>query len=197
MVDSKKPTILNLFKSFFVLGTISFGAGMFAVIHQLVVEDNHWLTEEEFRDVVMYSELAPGPFTVHVVMYIGYHLHGWLGLLTCTLAFCLPSVLIILVVVSFFSDWIKAIPGKKYFMMGVWASILASMVSTVIRIGQIVFKPFLILLILLNLALVIFYKMDFAVLVVFTGLIYVGVVRVAGSSNNGNGPPQGAAPTKK
>ncbi len=192
MTSDRRPSLWSLFKSFFILGTISFGAGMFAVIHQLVVEDNHWLTEEEFRDVVMYSELAPGPFTVHVVMYIGYHLLGWRGLITCTLAFCLPSVLIILIVVGFFSDWIKAIPGKKYFMMGVWASILASMVSTVIRIGQIVFKPFLVLLILLNLALVIFYKMDFAVLVVFTGLIYVGVVRVVGGGN-GRGNP---APTK-
>ncbi|MCP5463774.1 MAG: chromate transporter [Deltaproteobacteria bacterium] len=168
------PSLFQLFKSFFALGFVAFGSGMVALVHQLVVEEKKWLSEEDFRDAVTFSELAPGPFTVHVVMYLGYHLRKWPGLLLATLGFSLPSLFFVVLVAITYKDWLFQIPSLRYFMSGVWAAIFASMISTIIRVGKSTFKePLLVGFAVLSLAAILVFKPSFVLLIFGSGFIYM------------------------
>jgi len=172
-VKIQKTSLIQIAKDFLLMGLVSFGPGMFAIIYQRLVVEKEWLSEEEFKDGVTFSELAPGPFTLHVVMYIGYHLRKFPGLLVATLAFSLPSILLVLLIASLHHFFLNQIPGMGAFIIGVWAAILASMISTILRIGKEVFRsPILISLAVASLAGVLFFEMNFILLILMGGALY-------------------------
>ena len=54
---------LKLFWTFFKIGLFGFGGGygMLSLIHNDVVEKQHWISNAEFTDIVAVSQMTPGP----------------------------------------------------------------------------------------------------------------------------------------
>ncbi len=113
---------LQLFWVFFVIGLFTFGGGyaMLSLIQTQVVTAHSWLTESAFTDIVAISQMTPGPVGINCATYVGYevttqagasHLIGVLGSLTATLAVMLPSFIIVLTIVKFYSKF----KGNKIF----------------------------------------------------------------------------------
>lgn len=113
---------LQLFRVFFVIGLFTFGGGyaMLSLIQTQVVTAHSWLTESAFTDIVAISQMTPGPVGINCATYVGYevttqagasHLIGVLGSLTATLAVMLPSFIIVLTIVKFYSKF----KGNKIF----------------------------------------------------------------------------------
>ncbi len=105
---------IQLFWVFFVIGLFTFGGGyaMLSLIQTQVVVTHSWLTESAFTDIVAISQMTPGPIGINCATYVGYevlqnagasHLVGILGSLTATLAVMLPSFLIVLAIVRFYT----------------------------------------------------------------------------------------------
>ncbi|MGN1215936.1 MAG: chromate transporter [Candidatus Cryptobacteroides sp.] len=105
---------LQLFGVFFVIGLFTFGGGyaMLSLIQAQIVSVHGWLTESAFTDIVAISQMTPGPVGINCATYVGYevvtdagagHLAGILGSLTATFAITLPSFLIILAIVRFYT----------------------------------------------------------------------------------------------
>lgn len=65
---------------FFQVGALAFGGGltMIAFIQEQVVNQFHWLTQQEFIDGLALSQFTPGPILM-VAAYIGYKLAGVAG----------------------------------------------------------------------------------------------------------------------
>lgn len=65
---------LRLFLVFSRIGIFNFGGGyaMLSLIHNEVVEKNHWLTSTEFTDIVAISQSTPGPIGINCATYTGY-----------------------------------------------------------------------------------------------------------------------------
>lgn len=65
---------LRLFLVFSKIGIFNFGGGyaMLSLIHNEVVEKNHWLTSTEFTDIVAISQSTPGPIGINCATYTGY-----------------------------------------------------------------------------------------------------------------------------
>ena len=61
-----------------------------------------WLTQAQFTDIVAISQMTPGPIGINSATYIGYTVTGsvW-GSVVATLAVCLPSFLLVLMVSRF------------------------------------------------------------------------------------------------
>ena len=78
------------------IGIFGFGGGyaMLSLIQYEVVDKYHWLTLQEFTDVVAISQMTPGPIGINSATYIGYTATGsvW-GSVIATFAVCLPSFL--------------------------------------------------------------------------------------------------------
>ncbi|MGL4772839.1 MAG: chromate transporter [Clostridium sp.] len=96
--------LLKMFLSFFKIGAFTFGGGyaMIPLIEEEVVNNNKWITKEEFMDILVVSQSLPGALAVNCSTLIGYRLGGIAGGVIGLLGVVLPSFLIILVVVSFF-----------------------------------------------------------------------------------------------
>ena len=54
---------IQLFKTFFWIGMFSFGGGYASMelIRSRVVEQQMWLTTNEFTDIISIAEMTPGP----------------------------------------------------------------------------------------------------------------------------------------
>jgi len=91
----------QLFVSYLKIGLFGFGGGyaMLSLIQHEVVESHHWLTASEFTDIVAISQMTPGPIGINSATYIGYTVTGgvW-GAIVATVAVCLPSFGIVLLI---------------------------------------------------------------------------------------------------
>jgi chromate transporter len=106
--------LLQLFWTFFLIGLFTFGGGyaMLSLIQTEVVVEHAWLSESVFTDIVAISQMTPGPIGINCATYVGYdvmtatgagHLMGIVGSLTATLAITLPSFIIVLMLVRFYT----------------------------------------------------------------------------------------------
>ena len=87
------------------IGVFGFGGGyaMLSLIQFEIVERYHWLTLQQFTDVVAISQMTPGPIGINSATYIGYTVTGniW-GAVVATVAVGLPSFLMVLFISYFF-----------------------------------------------------------------------------------------------
>jgi len=113
---------------FFQVGALAFGGGltMIAFIQEQVVNQFHWLTQQEFIDGLALSQFTPGPILM-VAAYIGYKLAGVAGAVVAATATFLPSFILVLSMLPMFERvrtlvWIKAaMKGVGPAVMGVLA----------------------------------------------------------------------------
>lgn len=103
----------KLFWVFTKIGVFGFGGGyaMLSLIQEEVVERNNWMTKREFTDLVAVSQMTPGPIGINTATYAGYNAMiysgyspsmGVLGAIVATLALCLPSFIMIVIISYFF-----------------------------------------------------------------------------------------------
>ena len=93
---------LKLFWSFFKIGLFGFGGGygMISMIQFDVVDKNGWMTNSEFADILALSQMTPGPISINCATYIGYNQGGVIGAIFTTFALCLPTVLLMVAVIT-------------------------------------------------------------------------------------------------
>jgi len=92
---------LQLFFIFFKIGLFGFGGGyaMLSMIQSDIVTQYHWLTMEQFTNIVAISQMTPGPIGLNCATYVGYTATGdvW-GSILATFALLLPSFVIMIIV---------------------------------------------------------------------------------------------------
>ena len=105
--DVKK--YLRLFFTMLKIGLFTFGGGyaMIALLEHEFVEKKKYLEKQEFLDMVAIAESTPGPIAINAATYIGYKQLGFLGALACTVAICIPSVVIIFAISLFFDAFLS------------------------------------------------------------------------------------------
>ena len=107
---------LQLFGTFFVIGAFTIGGGyaMLSLIQGEVVTAHHWISESTFTDIVAISQMTPGPIGINSATYVGYdvisqatgsHFLGICGSATATLALVIPSFILVLLIVRFYTQF--------------------------------------------------------------------------------------------
>lgn len=94
----------QLFITFFMIGFVSFGGGyaMIPVIKEEVVYQHGWMSATAFTDVIAVAGMSPGPIATNTSVFVGYQVAGVPGAIVSALGMTLPSLIIILIVASFF-----------------------------------------------------------------------------------------------
>ena len=86
------------------IGMFGFGGGyaMLSLIQHEIVDLHHWLTPQQFTDVVAISQMTPGPIGINSATYVGYAVTQsvW-GAVLATVAVCLPSFILVLLISYF------------------------------------------------------------------------------------------------
>ena len=98
----------ELLSVYLKIGLFGFGGGyaMLSLIQFEVVDKHHWLTLQQFTDIVAISQVTPGPIGINSATYIGYTVTGnvW-GAILATFSVCLPSFLLVLFISYFFAKF--------------------------------------------------------------------------------------------
>ena len=95
--------LLQLFKTFFWIGLVSFGGG-YAMIPIISSEVHHygWITTERFTNMIAIAGMSPGPIATNSAILVGYSTAGFLGAITSTIAILIPSMMLVMIVATFF-----------------------------------------------------------------------------------------------
>lgn len=126
---------LQLFFSFLMIGTVSFGGGygMISLIRETVLSYG-WLSEEEFLNFIAVSESTPGPLAVNMATFIGSSQGGILGSFLATLGVVMPSFFIILLIAALLKNFMKY-AGVQAFLSGIRPCVVAMILSTAVTMG--------------------------------------------------------------
>lgn len=92
-----------LFITFAKIGAFTFGGGwaMISIIEREVVDKRHWLSREEFLDLLAVAQSLPGILAVNISVVVGDKLRGLKGALVASAGTILPCFLIILLIAMF------------------------------------------------------------------------------------------------
>lgn len=88
----------DLVRAFLKLGCISFGGPVahISYLREEFVSKRRWLDDAGFGDLVALCQFLPGPASSQLVFALGMHRAGWLGGLTASLCFTLPSAVLMI-----------------------------------------------------------------------------------------------------
>src|SRR6266566_6459689 len=82
------------------LGTFGFGGPIALVgyMHRDLVEQRKWISEEDYREGLALSQLAPGPLAAQLAIYLGFVHYRIPGATLVGLAFVLPSFFMVIAI---------------------------------------------------------------------------------------------------
>jgi chromate transporter len=134
--DYETGTLARLALFFLKAGAFVFGSGLAIVpfLHSGVVNQYHWLTEEQFVDAVAVAMITPGPVVI-TVGFIGYLIGGFPGATVASLTTFLPCYLFTIIPAPYFKKIAKN-NSIKAFVDGITAAVVGALVGAVIVIAS-------------------------------------------------------------
>ena len=137
MNKNKVKLILDIFLTFFKLGSVSFGGGysMIPLIEREVVEEKKWVDKEKIVDILAVSQSLPGAVALNVSAFVGYAVGGVPGALIAWIGNAAPSVIIILTLSVLFSK-ISSYPVVVAAFKGIYPAIVGMIAYAAYKIGK-------------------------------------------------------------
>src|SRR6266480_7870376 len=110
------------------LGTLGFGGPIALVgyMHRDLVEQRKWIAEEDYREGLALSQLAPGPLAAQLAIYLGYVHYRILGATLVGLAFVIPSFLMVIAL-----GWAYVRFGGLQWMQAVFYGVGAAVIGII------------------------------------------------------------------
>lgn len=98
MKENPIYTLKELAIYFLKLGYSGFGGPVALVnyMHRDLVEAKKWISEDEYKEGLALSQLAPGPMASQLSIYLGYVHYGIWGATLCGVLFVVPSFIMVL-----------------------------------------------------------------------------------------------------
>lgn len=180
-MQTRSTSLTELASLFLKLGATAFGgpAAHIAMMEDEVVRRRHWLTREEFLDLLGATNLIPGPNSTEMAIHIGHRRAGWAGLLIAGSCFILPATLIV-GLISWAYVRYGSLPQAEGVLYGVKPVVLAIVLQAIWRLARPALKTRWLLV--LGGAAVIFSFMGVNELVILFGTGIVAAVHKALSS---------------
>jgi len=124
-MNSPSYSLRQLTLYFLKLGAIGFGGPVALVgyMHRDLVEKRKWISEEDYREGLALSQLAPGPLAAQLAIYIGYVHYRIIGATIAGIAFVIPSFLIVLLI-GFFYVKAGGLPWMQALFYGIGAAVI-------------------------------------------------------------------------
>jgi chromate transporter len=115
---------------FLRLGTLGFGGpiALTGYMQKDLVEERGWITKEDYLEGLALAQLAPGPLAAQLAIYLGWVRFGVLGATLVSVAFILPSFLMVLALA-----WLYMRFGGLPWMQGAFYGIGAAVIAIIGR----------------------------------------------------------------
>lgn len=127
-IETPSYTLKDLIIYFLKLGTWGFGGPVALVgyMHRDLVEEKKWISEEDYKEGMALSQLAPGPLAAQLGIYIGYVHYGILGATAAGVAFVIPSFLMVIAI-----GWAYVTYGGISWMQAVFYGVGAAVIGII------------------------------------------------------------------
>lgn len=129
--------LLEMFVIFARIGGFTFGGGyaMLPMLEKEIVNNKHWVTEEELMDYYAIGQCTPGIIAINTATFVGYKIKGVLGAIACTLGVIAPSMVIITVIAAFISNFIE-LSIVKHAFNGIRACVCVLILNAVLKLSK-------------------------------------------------------------
>lgn len=132
--------LLQLFIAFFKIGAFTFGGGwaMISIIEKEIVEKKHWVTKEEFLDLLAVAQSIPGILAVNMAVAVGDKIYGRRGAIISALGTIIPSFAMILFIAIFLTpDMIKNNETLNNIFRGIRPAVVALIIAPVFKTAKV------------------------------------------------------------
>ena len=176
---------LSLMPVYFKIGAFTFGSGwsILAQFEREFIDKRGLITKDDLLELATVGKSLPGIMITNVTMLMGYRIAGWFGGLTSVVCLTLPAILI-LTLVTWFYDWVKANVWFGYAMRGIGGAVVAIIAGAALSLGKEALRQKLAILICAAALAVCLFTNVSNVLIIFTGvilgLLWAGVDRQRG-----------------
>jgi chromate transporter len=138
-VESQEGAVpLSRFVGYFLwLGTIGFGGPIALAGHmqQDLVDERGWIRKEDYLEGLALAQLAPGPLAAQLAIYLGYIRAGILGATAVSVAFVLPSFVMVLVLSAAYVRF-GGLPWMQGMFYGIGAAVIAIIARSAFKLTK-------------------------------------------------------------
>jgi chromate transporter len=129
MTDKPTYTLADISMYFLKLGATGFGGPVALVgyMHRDLVENKKWISEDEYKEGLALSQLAPGPLAAQLGIYLGYVHYGILGATITGVAFIIPSFIMVVLLGMAYKLY-----GGLEWMQAVFYGVSASVIGIIV-----------------------------------------------------------------
>lgn len=121
-------TLWQMVGYIFKLGATGFGGPVALVgyMRRDLVEERHWISDEDFQVGLALAQLAPGPLAAQLAIYLGYVHYKILGATLVGVAFVLPSFAMVVAL-----GWLYVLYGGLTWMQSVFYGVGAAVIGII------------------------------------------------------------------
>lgn len=166
--------LVNLFMAFFRIGLFAIGGAysFLPLIEKEVVQRYHWLTKEEFLDVLGMARILPGAISVKYATYTGYKMAKLPGAIIANFGNLIGPAVLIFFASLVYTKYKNLTLAKSAFSMIQLAmfAMIISVAFQVVSINQLT-QPKSLLVIIISVILFSYTKVHPAVIIVLAGML--------------------------
>ena len=102
--------IFHIFLLFCYFGLLCFGGGnaLTPLYIDHLVNEQHWMTLQEFGDLTAISQMTPGPIGVNAETFFGFRRGGIPGAFVATIGLLVPSYFLVILALRSLKRWEKS-----------------------------------------------------------------------------------------
>lgn len=130
-VPETVPCTLGEFLGYFLrLGTFGFGGpiALAGYMQRDLVERRRWISKQDYMEGLALAQLAPGPLAAQLAIYLGWVRAGVLGATLVSIAFIVPSFLMVLGLSAVYLEY-----GGLSWMRGAFYGVGAAVIAIIVR----------------------------------------------------------------
>ena len=132
------PSSWRQFLLYFLrLGTLGFGGpiALAGYMQRDLVERRRWISKEDYVQGLALAQLAPGPLAAQLAMYLGWVKARVRGATLVSLAFILPSFVMVLVLSALYVRF-GGLPWMQSAFYGIGAAVIAIIGRSTVKLGK-------------------------------------------------------------
>ena len=133
-----RPALGAMLRFFFWLGAAGFGGPIALVgyMEREFVERRRWVSRQELRDGIAFSQLAPGPLAAQLAIYLGWLCAGARGATLVAIAFVGPSFLMVLAIAALYVRF-GGMPWLQGAFYGIGAAVIAIIARSAVKLARV------------------------------------------------------------
>lgn len=120
---------------FLRLGTFGFGGpiALAGYMQRDLVEERRWISKQDYMEGLALAQLAPGPLAAQLAIYLGWVRGGIPGATVVSVAFILPSFLMVVVLAALYLEY-GSISWLQAAFYGIGAAVIAIIARSAVKL---------------------------------------------------------------